>query len=238
MSFQAFLRWVGITDPERFQHQTGMSMVKDAMATLRSQNSEQSRELLAALEPIHQHFLDGGIPAKELTEFYVKFEHLIERKELIPAGIQLENKLRQRAEDLPEELWCTQAYLDLEDGVQRFLDGEPEPLDRVLETMESTMEQAWKQYFETPIVESEVTAESVVGHALLQEGIEEWRVALNLIAQAASAAWAEEASEPNAEDTEREEESEEELSSWEEALATAQYANRLLVAVQDFSERI
>lgn len=85
----------------------------------------------------------------------------------------------------------------------------------LLDPMRARIQEAWDGYSQTPILAEEVTAETTVGHRLLLEGLETWLLALDQLE-----ACAREEMEPA------------------EALATAEVANRLLVAVQKQSRRV
>lgn len=254
--FRSLIAWLAVTDLEHLDHNQGKTLVKEALDAVRSQfdepemtGSQAAEELpadreefdedyeddfgddfeeeylededdplldaLERLESLYEYFLEGGLPAAELQEFFQLYQHsFVEEK--VPVGEQLEMELRQMAEDLTEEEWCTGSYLKLENGVQAYLEGDPEPLNQAVEEMEIVLDQAWSPYAESPVADHEITAESVLGHQLLAEGVQEWIQAIDFVREIADGADAD----------------------WQEALDTAQYANRLLIVVERFSQRL
>ena len=189
-------------------------MVREAVAYLRSLDSHEADQILQKLQVVYDDFLAGGVPARGLRTFYeaYKNEGLEPRG---PAGLLLEDEFRILAENLSEEEWCTGSYLKLEAGIEAFFDGKVEVLEATLEALELVLEQAWNPYFRSPISDKEVTAETVLGHQFLVEGVLEWQQALGLTRAAIN----------NEAD-------------WDDALEAAQYANRILVVLQNFSTRI
>lgn len=134
----------------------------------------------------------------------------------LSAQERLESELRGIAAGLSEDRWCSGAYRELEQAVEAYLGGgQEEDLTEVFDRLEDRLEQVHQGYLETPVVEREVTVESVVTHQLLQEGLQGWREVLH--------EWqGEEAEEPD----------------WDELLLRAEQANRLLIALQVFERRL
>lgn len=214
MVLKDFLRWISFTDLENLNHQTAITMVKETIDALAQDSAGEAKYAHRDLEPIYQHLRDGGIPTAALSAYYEKYAHLLQQK-TVASGTALEKELRKLASDLDEEEWCTHAYLAFERGVEAFENGDSAPLSKVIKDMELTLEQAWEPYYQAPIMDYEIKAESVVGHLLLKEGVQEWYSALELARLAAKG-----------------------KEDWDEALAAAEYANRLLVAVQKFEARL
>lgn len=210
------IRWIGVTDLETLDHSQGMAMVKVAIEALEALDEEPSEEMERAFEmllSIHDDFSEGGVPAQALRDFADRHAPLFTTGK--GEGPSLEEDLRALADGLSEEEWCTGSYLKLEAGVEAFEDGDGEALREALEELELMVQQAWESYAGLSISQSEVTAESVAGHGLLQEGVQEWFAAIDCARAAA-----------------RDE------GDLDEALEIAENANRLLVAVSRFSARV
>jgi hypothetical protein len=219
VGFVALLEWVGVTDLDNLDHASGLIMVREAVEELQGQDDLSRQQILQELQPIYDDLLQGGLPIQSLQDFFQRHQGLLARPSQ-PVGALLEEELRSLAGGLCESEWCTPAYLNVEKAVDAFLEGDAGLLESTLSEMETVLDQAWEPYSQTPIAESEITAESVVGDRLLREGIKEWFQAVECLRALAS------------------EDSLESDRDWDEALATAEYANRLLVAVQRFSRRL
>jgi hypothetical protein len=209
------IRWVGVTDLDNLDHALGMAMVKAAIEAMEAVDEDPSEDLEGAFESlleIQDDFLQGGLPANSLRGFADSYKELFTRK--TPVGPSLEDQLRAIADELSEEEWCTGSYLKLEAGADAFERGDEKSLVAALDDLELVIQQAWENYAGLSIAQSEITAESVAGHGLLQEGVQEWFAALDC-ARAATRGEAE----------------------WDDALEIAENANRLLVAVCKFSTR-
>lgn len=209
------IRWIGLTDLENLDHAQGLSMVKaaiEAMEALDEEPTPAMEKAFEALLEILDDFSSGGLPAKELKDFSQAHKSLFSPDS--KPGPSLEDELRAIADDLEEEEWCTGSYLKLEAGVDAFEDGDEEALHQTLQGLEAVIQQAWEGYAAISIAQSEITAESVAGHGLLQEGVQEWFAAIDCARAAA-----------------RDE------ADWDDALEMAENANRLLAAVTKFSAR-
>lgn len=243
---RALVSWLAVTDLDHLDPEKGKAIVKEALDALHQEFDDQSEEfeeeseefddvhelagdevheeedeesllndIFDALESIYEDFLGGGVPATPLREFYHRYQsHFVEEREA--AGVVLERDLRELADQLSEEEWCTESYLKLERGIHAFLDGNPDLLEEVVEEMETVLDEAWNPYSNTPLGDSEITAETVVGHTLLTQGVHEWIQALDFVRAATEEA------DPD----------------WQSALDAAQLGNRLLIAVQKFNQRL
>ena len=209
------IRWIGVTDLDNLDHAQGMAMVKGAIEAMEAVDDEPTVEMERAFETllaIHDDFSLGGLPAGPLRDFAERHKELFLAK--VGQGAGLEEELRALADELEESEWCTGSYLKLEAGVDAFDEGDDAGLASALDDLELVIQQAWESYAGLSIAQSEITAESVAGHGLLQEGVQEWFAALDC-ARAAARQEAE----------------------WDDALEMAENANRLLVAVCKFSAR-
>lgn len=134
------------------------------------------------------------------------------RLESLSANSLLEEEFRQLAEELPEEQWRTSHYLEL----IRQLDesDEPQLLD-FLERRRSQLLQSLQGYRQNQVMDQEVTAETVAGHRLLEEGIQGWLQGVEMLMEAI----------PSDGDC-------------EPALERIEESNRLLVSVQRLHQRV
>ena len=97
----------------------------------------------------------------------------------------LEEELYALAADLPASVWYTSTYRDFKKLLEIRADN-PERLEAALNYIQSRVEGAWQAYSRTPVGKEERTAEAVVGHKLLVEGLAGWLEALELCRQGAS----------------------------------------------------
>ena len=214
-AYEDLIRWIGLTDLENLDHARGMAIVKAAivaMETLDEEPTVAQEKAFEALLTIYDDFSGGGLPVQGLRDFSEQHKNLFLSK--AKEGPSLEEELRAMADDLEEEEWCTGSYLRLEAGVDAFEDGDDDALNKALDDLELVIQQAWDHYSGISIAQTEITAESVAGHGLLQEGVQEWFAALDCARSAA-----------------RDE------ADWDDALEIAENANRLLAAVTKFSAR-
>lgn len=221
MEHLQLLQWLETTDIDLIEHRSTLAFVDGAVRALDGLSDEEfealegGKEMLEALEELLHELEGGGLPKEALLGFLHRFRLTPTDRE--PVELRMERELRVLAGKLTEQQWCTESYLTLEQGVDAYLDeGDDGPLLDALETMSEVIEQAYRPYREATVLDSEVTAESYVGHVLLREGIEHWLCALELLRE-----------EDDSGDTD-----------WSEALGEAELGNRLLVAVQFFNEKI
>lgn len=116
----------------------------------------------------------------------------------------LKQELYSWAAALPRSGWYTERYRDFE----RMLSARDLT---ALRSLRCSIEANWDRYYNQPIAPEERTAESVVGHRLLVEGLAHWMKALKLADAGAEPA---------------------------ECLPVAEAGNRLLLAVQLHSRRV
>ena len=125
------------------------------------------------------------------------------------------SEIRLIASSLPEFEWLTSSYQEALDACDDFDDGDTESLFEWTGEFSDKLEESWHRYTGLSVVSSEVTAETAVSHALLLEGIQGWYDAVDMLVQAADGD-----------------------QDFEPALDRAEEANRLLVAVQKYSDRL
>lgn len=114
------------------------------------------------------------------------------------------------ASEMPRARWYTTLCRDFESMLDRRT-SEAADVAAELQELESSIEGAWEAYYESPIAPEERTAETMVGHRLLVEGLAGWMEAIKLCRAGAPR---------------------------EEAWAVAERANRLLVVVQYQAKRL
>ncbi len=114
------------------------------------------------------------------------------------------------ASEMPRARWYTTLCRDFESMLDRRAT-EASAVEAELKELEGSIESAWESYYESPIAPEERTAETMVGHRLLVEGLAGWMEAIKLCRTGAPR---------------------------EEAWAAAERANRLLVVVQYQARRL
>ena len=93
----------------------------------------------------------------------------------------LEQQWRDRAATLGTAQLETPLWLDLWAALEAVAMGRTRAVSRWVELAEESFLSVWEEYEAGDLLESEITAESVLGHLLLREGIEDWLDALALL---------------------------------------------------------
>lgn len=156
----------------------------------------------------------GTMPVDALGRLVANWE-AYEQPAVVPDGVLLEQEFRRAASELPEQEWATDAYQGALRAIEAYEAGDDDALENWSRALSERLETAWNQYSEVPVLSEEITAETVVGHRLLKEGFQGWYDAQELLILAA-----------------------EEDGDFEEGLARAEEASRLLVAVQQLASRV
>ncbi|MBN9420059.1 hypothetical protein ABS71_14895 [bacterium SCN 62-11] len=123
-----------------------------------------------------------------------------------------EQEFRELARQLPDQQWKTSQYLEL---IRHLDESDEEELLDYLEQRRLQLLQSLDSYRKNPIMPQEVTAETVAGHRLLEEGIEGWLDGVELLLEAVS-----------------------HDGDCEPALDRIEDSNRLLIAVQRLHQRV
>lgn len=124
-------------------------------------------------------------------------------------GVVLETTYRERAAALLDEELDTELWVDLHDAVDLAMAGDFDSALDWLEETQARFQSVWNSYeTNTCVYEDEITAESVIGHSLLKEGVGHWLAALELLGEG----------------------------DLEEVLVRAEFGQRLLVLVQILEE--
>ncbi|MFN8610111.1 MAG: hypothetical protein U0931_21390 [Vulcanimicrobiota bacterium] len=125
---------------------------------------------------------------------------------------ELEQEMLELARTLSEEEWRTLAFHDFEAEVARFENGEcdEESFVQFLENRERLILQTLQEYQQSSVLPHEVSAETVVAHRLLTDGMQAWLLGVQLVLK----------------------------DEVDEGLAEIEAGNRLLVAVQRLNQRI
>jgi len=161
--------------------------------------------LLAALE---SDLLRGQWPQNRIQRFSDRFP--------APIQVDLEDEFRQLAMALPDAEWQTSQFLELDARLADFAeDHNQDALLDYLEARQQQLELALSTYSGNLVLPQEVTAETVVGHKLLTEGMRCWLQGVNLLIGAV----------PGGGDE-------------EPGLAQVEQGNRLLIAVQRLNQRV
>ncbi len=209
MDAHGYLHWLEVTDLELASLEDVRQAVDVVIEGLKDEGQD-GEEMLEALEALRPGLLETERPWPHLSAFRAEFlQREMERPEAL-----LEEELRQIATGLPKQRWRTETYIKLEKAVDAFLDGrEEDDLWKILDELESLIVGVAKSYQESTILGKEVTMESQTTHRLLLEGMDLWIETLGC---------AKDEEEPD----------------WDEILAQAEDANRLLAAVTVYNERI
>ncbi|MBT9585863.1 hypothetical protein IV102_21150 [bacterium] len=157
------------------------------------------------LVEIEDVLLAGRLPVDPLQAFRRRFPLSVRSDAEL-----LEEEFHHSAKQLTDEEWQTSFYVDLVAALQDMNDDD---LEEYLTARRQAVESALQGYRATSLTPSEVTAETWVGHRLLNQGLEAWLRALQRVTQ-----------DPDGE--------------WEQALEEAEYGTRLLVAVQNLHQRV
>lgn len=97
-----------------------------------------------------------------------------------------EARWRQLADSLPSEQLDSGLIVDLHRALDALESGRTGVVERWLELMENRFIAAWHDYESTEVLEDEITAESILGHHMLREGLEGWLETLDCVRAAIS----------------------------------------------------
>lgn len=201
------LSFIGCSDIARTQVREVLKLVELAL-----DDCAEDDERFPYLVAIEEQLLQGAMPHSRLSNFSEKFA-----PRQIMAPCDLESEFRKIAGELPETVWCTSTYLELEAALDSFdEDGDELQLRDYLEFRQEAIQQVLERYANETILSEEVTSESVVGHRLLTEGLAGWLEALELAQVSLQQGEA----------------------SWQSPLEAAERGNRLLLATQKLHLRV
>lgn len=97
------------------------------------------------------------------------------------ANMAREDRWRRAAAALRPEQLETHTWRELQRALQAEALGRHDLVELWLDRTEEAVMDAWEGYDRGPILDDEVTAESVLGHKLLREGAEAWLDALEML---------------------------------------------------------
>jgi hypothetical protein len=204
MSFHDLLEWIRSPGLSESDPQRGRHLVKAARAEI--DEGDPRDDLLYEIEV---ELYGGKVPVALLRELDERYG------EELPYGNRLEIEYRRLAMELPESEWLTTFYAQAQDAVKFARDGQPDRFHTITQEMHEAIVKAWEPYAKTSLTEEDVTAETVVGHLLLRDGVEGWLEALDQLERAFDGE-----------------------GTYEEGLSTAERANRLMVAMQMLSQKV
>lgn len=207
--FRTLIEWLHVTDLSLAQLDEVKSLVDAARKSLAADDPRQT-DLGACSEILW----DGLIPGEALTKLLEKWQQTAGLESQTDTA-RVASEIRLIASSLPEFEWLTSSYQEALDACDDFDDGDTESLFEWTGEFSDKLEESWHRYTGLSVVSSEVTAETAVSHALLLEGIQGWYDAVDMLVQAADGD-----------------------QDFEPALDRAEEANRLLVAVQKYSDRL
>lgn len=206
--FATLLAWIRCTEIEVAEVAETRTLVQSSLDALSFEDPRRP-QLLTILDCLWQ----GTIPVDDLLDLADQWEE--EVVEELPADVQrLEQEFRDLALGLPSLDWHSRSYGRLLKVLEQLESGAGDGFYEYLDSKRQLLDEAWARYAQTPVLHSEVTAESVVGHRLLQSAIDAWMFALDLLEQAA-----------------------ENRQSFRPGLAQAELGNRLLTAVDRLNDR-
>lgn len=201
------LSFIDCSDMARTQIRDVLKLVELAL-----DDCDEDDERYPYLVAMEEQLLQGVMPRSRLTSFSVRFPYLQNAQPL-----DLESEFRMIADELPETVWCTSTYIDLEAALDAFdEDGDVLGLLDYLEVRRERVQQVLQSYASATLLGEEVTSESVVGHRLLTEGLAHWLEAVELAQVGLQHGG----------------------SSWEGSLEAAERGNRLLMATQKLHRRV
>lgn len=211
MSLQSLLAYLRATPLDEVDPTETRLLVRSLLGDLPQPVPQDLLDLAHRLERIEDAMSTGGDATEDLAALVRAFDE----PQAASPGEQLEQWVREVAAGLSRDEWYTETYASVEAAAADHQEGNPEPLERVLQEVASRLEGAWEPYYHAPVAAEEVTAETVVGHRILLEGVQGWFDALEALRLAAAGEF-----------------------SWDEALAQAEAANRLLVAVPRLARQV
>jgi len=206
--FATLLTWIRCTEVEFADVAETRTLVQNSLDSLAHDDPRRPQ-----LAEILECLWEGLIP----VELFLQLDQDWKEASLSeqPGELQsLEQEFRLLARSFDRSQWLSRSYQRLVKALQDWEQGHAQPLLEYLDPKRQLLEEAWARYERTPVLSSEITAETIVGHRLLQESIELWMQALDLVEQAT------ETGQP-----------------FSEALALAEQGNRLLVAVERLNDR-
>jgi hypothetical protein len=207
-TFETLLSWIHVTNLENADLMEARALVGAALDELEDEDPR-----LPDLEACEDLLWQGSLPAQHLQGIADKWNNY-QREATVPEGVLLEQEFRSIANTLKPKEWVTSAYQEALDAADDYEDGDDQSLVRFSDKMTKRLESAWETYSNIALLPEEITAESVVGHRLLLEGIQCWYDALEMLVQFS-----------------------EQGLDLDEALSRAEEANRLLVAVEKLASR-
>lgn len=211
MSLQSLLAYLRDTPLDGVDPTETRLLVRSLLNDLPQPVPPDLLELAHRLERVEDAMSTGGDATEDLAALLSSFD----APQAVSPGEQLEQWVRQVAAGLSRDEWYTETYASVESAVAEYREGNRELLERVLQEVASRLEGAWEPYYHAPVAADEVTAETVVGHRILLEGVQGWFDALEALRLAAAGEV-----------------------SWDDALAQAEAANRLLVAVPRLARQV
>ena len=233
---QSLLSWISVTSFDSidvFDWDAADKMVKQTLDALENDavswkdDEELIDVLIDRLDEVYESMEKREQAVALLQQFAQDFQAELHAVSLAP-GEALEQEFFQLAEQLEAAEWQTPTYQNVANGYANYLKGNPNSLRQALENTWSIIEGARASYQETSVADSEVTAESVVGHKLLSEGLNHWEAALQLLSELPGLS-----PECNiVQDVEAVK------NHAREAMAEAEYGNRLLVTLPKFHQRV
>lgn len=192
MSFQQLLTWLEISPLDEREASEILGLVDAALDELPDDHPQYE-----VLLDIEEELQEGNIPV-QLLQALLREQPVAQPLDDVE---RLERDYRAVATAYPPAQWRTKFYLDLE---RHLAESDDDLLLGGVDELRERITAAWRKYLADYASISTASAETLVGHRLMEAGYEGWMKALDMV-------------ETEAED--------------EEILQTAEAAVRLLVAV-------
>lgn len=135
--------------------------------------TDELAEMLGEAEEAITTGYDCGPALRRLVSVYHKSQQ----------SKPLETRWREKAANLGLVQLETRTWDDLHKALDAAAAGRTGLATRWIDAVEETFLAAWDGYEQSDVLASEVTAESVLGHRLLREGVEGWLEALDQFRQ-------------------------------------------------------
>lgn len=160
MDKEEFLAWLLVTDRERLD----LHELRSVAAQVEVKDDEDP-EFQDALQALHHD------PEFELTEAF-QWPEQFSTREWVDDVTRLQEEMLSLAESLERSKWYTESLVELEEALA-------EDDEALVDELEERLLHSWETYAAMPVLPSEATAETVVGHAFLKQGFGYWMDALD-----------------------------------------------------------
>ncbi len=199
MSYQELMGWLNLARPEEREPSEVLLLVSGALDEMKEDHPDYE-----ALLDIEQELKEGRIPQALLAQLAAGAA----ADEPLDEVDRLTREYHRLAAELQPEQWQSVYYLELS---THLAESEDEELLDFIDSLRRKLTQAWRKYSRDYALVPGVSAETAVGHRLLEEAHASWMEALQML---------------------------EEGFATDEVLTTAEWAVRLLAAVNHLNKEV